>query len=263
MKIKRPILTWIRVCLTALCLLRSVTAFSSITVQRHESTRFPNQRRLDAPSSRGRSLQASQSSILNLFSKSPPPPPQPLSPAATLNAQIRDLASHSTLAGTVRAIFSKLRLTPHKTKLILGGISHAVHWEELLFFYFMGWLFVPALAIPSNFLRNRLFPTRLRTFKKSYTKLIADQIAQASRIGFVVYIVDILKIILQAMGFKMRLLEDSPHFVARSLVSFINYLSTDAGGFCSHISLELTDLNCFSSAPHLSLHGGLLTGLLI
>lgn len=158
---------------------------------------------------------------LNIFVKAvvPPPPLPPPSAAAVFNAQIRELASHSTLAGHLKTIMAKLRLNPKKTKLILGSISQAVHWEELLFFYFMGWLFVPLLALPQNYVRGRFFP-HARPFQKSYSKLIADQLAQASRIGFVVYIVDILEIVLRAMGFKLPCLANSPHIVAQSLMTW-------------------------------------------
>ena len=76
-----------------------------------------------------------------------PPPP---SAAAVLNAQIQQLAKQSTIMGHVRTIFSKLNVSPAKAKMILLGLSRAVHWEELLFFYFMGWMFVPTIAIPSK-----------------------------------------------------------------------------------------------------------------
>ena len=121
------------------------------------------------------------------------------------------------MVGHVRRIFSKLTISPAKAQILVRGISQAVHWEELFFFAFMGWLFVPLIAIPSTFVRERFFADA-RPFKRSYTKLVADQIAQASRIGFVVYIVDILKICLQALGFKIPYLANSPHFVAQSLV---------------------------------------------
>jgi hypothetical protein len=148
-------------------------------------------------------------------SKSPPPlAPPPLSPAAVIERQINEMAKHSTLLGHVRRIFAKFRISPKKAKLILLGIAHAIHWEELLFFAFMGWLFVPLLEMPQTLVRNRFFP-KARPFKKSYTHLVADHVAQLSRIGFIVYITDIIKILLRTLGFKFPQLGDAPHIVAK------------------------------------------------
>jgi len=160
-----------------------------------------------------------KSSILPHFfrAQTPPPPPPPPNPAAVLERQVKEIAKHSTIAGHVSKIFAKLRITPKKAKLILFSISHAIQWEELFCFAFMGWIFVPLLEIPQTYVRRHYFPNAT-PFKRSYTKLIADHIAQISRIGFVVYIVDILKIVLQAMGFKFPQLGVTPHIVAKLLM---------------------------------------------
>ncbi|CAB9504732.1 Mechanosensitive ion channel [Seminavis robusta] len=161
-----------------------------------------------------------QAGLLSFFSKPPSlPPPPPPSAASAINAQMKELAKHSTIAGHVRNIIAKFRISPERAKLILSAMGTAIHWEELFFFYFMGWLFVPlVLEVPNNFIRSRYFPNA-RPFKRSYTRLFGDFLAQASRIGFVVYIVDILKIVLQALGFKFAQLQKSPHIVARSLIT--------------------------------------------
>jgi hypothetical protein len=148
--------------------------------------------------------------------KTPPPPSPPPNPIQT---QIKELAKHSTLAGHLRAILKKLELTPAKTKVILGSISSLVNWEELVFFFFMGWFFVPLIEIPNNYIRKR-FEKALRPFRRSYTKLVADQIAQASQLAFLVYIVDIAKIILQGLGFRWFQTGDIPHIFGKSIFAW-------------------------------------------
>ena len=133
-----------------------------------------------------------------------------------------DLAKHSAILGNLKAVTKKFVMTPTKTRLIWSGICHAIQWEELFFFAFMGWGFVPLLGLPQNVIRDllkhRFGSTTVRPYKRSYTKLIADQLASISRIGVVVYIVDVIKILLQAMGFKFRQLAVAPNVVAKSLV---------------------------------------------
>ena len=158
----------------------------------------------------------------NPFIRKPPPPPPPTlaDPAAMIKKQMVELAKNSALLGNVKAITSKFRMTPAKASMLLSGIAHAIQWEELFFFAFMGWAFVPLLGIPQTLVRDQLVRRgrRVRTFARSYSKLIADNVASISRIGFVVYIADIIKILLQAMGFKYPHLKELPIIVAKSLV---------------------------------------------
>lgn len=156
------------------------------------------------------------------FLNKPPPPLPPPSAATVIQQQMADMAKHSAILGNLKAAILKLHMTRAKTKLIWSGICHAIQWEELFFFAFIGWAFVPLLGMPQtlirNTLRDRFGQKNVKTFKRSYTKVIADQFASISRIGVVVYIVDVIKILLQFMGFKFRQLAVAPNVVAKGLV---------------------------------------------
>jgi len=169
----------------------------------------------------------SRNPLLLSFLSKPSPPSPPPSPAAVIQQQVTEFAKHSSIIGQLKSIITKFVMTPTKTKMILKSISHAIQYEELFFFAFMGWAFVPLLGLPQTVVRDFLIQKgvgggrqRIRSFKRSNTKLIADQIAGISRIGFIVYITDILKLLLLALGFKHPQLKNMPNIVAKSLITW-------------------------------------------
>lgn len=117
--------------------------------------------------------------------------------------EIKVFIQQSALAGTVKRGLSNVRLTPQKTKLIMAGMAHAVHIEELILYFYFGWLFMPTIyAIQSFRHRNReVVQTWTKNLFKKYGTLVADHISQLSKLCFCIYVVDIIKIILQGMGF--------------------------------------------------------------
>lgn len=155
---------------------------------------------------------------LNLFGRAavtaaPPPPP---SASTVLQKQILELADKSALIGNLRAFLSKLSFT--KAVPILIGIARAIHWEELIFYAFMGWAWVPLVAVSQKALHDRWFPRR-RPFAQSYIKIVVESVAQLSRIGFAVYLVDIVKIFLYSLGFQAPTTQNWSDVVSKSLVS--------------------------------------------
>lgn len=154
---------------------------------------------------------------LTLWSPFRPQPPPPPSTSALLQQQIKELAKNSALIGNLRMITSKFSI--EKTKSVGGGILKAVHIDELFFFFFMGWLFVPLLAYPQNYFREKVFKGKFKSFARSYTKLFANAVAQLFQIGFVVYLVDMLEIFLKSMGMKASKLDWS-NTTGKSLFAF-------------------------------------------
>ena len=201
------------------CLAGSVFAFS--TTHHHglcnPSRRYQSSRQI-IPLHAAGAAHAAVSKIPFWAAKPPPPPPP--SAATVIHQQVAELAKHSAILGNLKAVTAKVATNPDKIKLILSGMAHAIEWEELVFFAFMGWGFVPLLGVPQTLLRDFFISKNrdVRPFKRSYTKLVADNVAGISRIGFFVYITDIVKILLIQMGFKFKHLTMLPQVVGKALV---------------------------------------------
>ena len=118
--------------------------------------------------------------------------------------EIKQFIKQSALAGTVKRGFLKARPTPQKTKLIVAGLTHAVHIEELMLYFYFGWLFLPTINAVQTFRHRKRAskPNRAKTFLKRYGYILADHTSQLSKLGFCIYVVDIIKIVLEGMGFE-------------------------------------------------------------
>ena len=156
-----------------------------------------------------------------------------------------DFLKHSTLAGVVKRSATKMFITPEKVKAISNALNQVVQWEELLLIFTLGWLALPALQVPFDSmnlgsLRRRGRP---KVFEETYFHLIFDHISQLAKLAFAVYIVDILKIVLQTLGFNVHIAGNVNHAFAKVL--YTAWLSNRIAVLKRFILAKKTDQNIY------------------
>jgi len=110
-------------------------------------------------------------------------------------------------------------------KNILG----ILHWKGFTVSFLVGWFIVPAMEKPYNLIQQKFGGGKRdleagpapKPYKKSITNLVADHIAQASKIAFSVYVVEALRIALKALGIaNIPHMDVLPHSYMRVAYTF-------------------------------------------
>jgi hypothetical protein len=157
---------------------------------------------------------------------------------------IRGFREHCTLAGHLKQMASKVMITPHKARLIAAGLREVAHTDEIFFFLFLGWFLLPLVELPLKMKQHKQQQNESNheqdsantreqqskereQYQNSMGYCIAHHIAQMSKLAFAVYMVDILKIVLQGMGFEFEHDGELPHAFANVLYTgwIVNRLS--------------------------------------
>ena len=148
--------------------------------------------------------------------------------------EISELAMKPSIMGeSLRNAAGSVITFPREAVTFAKKMCSVLHWKGFSLFLFLGWLLVPTLEKTYNLLQEKMAgrsaekyqdgieDISLKTpYQKSFFFLVLDHIAQASKIAFSVYIVDGLRIGLQALGYKSPLLAKVPHAYMRSAYTF-------------------------------------------
>ena len=132
------------------------------------------------------------------------------SSSQSLQHNVQELASESTVIGTMHHITTKLGML--SSTILTTTVNHVVYWKELSILAFFGWAFVPLVT------GMGVIPKKRRKQRLPYVKLFFRTLAQLSRIGFVVYLVDIMVIVLYALGIQAPMKQNWSEFVSKSMV---------------------------------------------
>lgn len=140
--------------------------------------------------------------------------------SAVPNQVVKAFMEHSTLAGVIRRSAKLITITPEKAKIISEGLSHVVHPEELFFFLALGWFTLPALSMQYDALGMAGRGRRAKPFEDTAVHLVFDNLGQLSKLAFVIYMVDIVKVVVQGMGFQFTTVggggnDNIPHAFAK------------------------------------------------
>jgi hypothetical protein len=100
--------------------------------------------------------------------------------SATKTEMLEEMVSHSTLAGSLKPAIRKLLLSKEEGAHLIQTISKMVHWEDLILILIAGWLVVPSIEIPYNWLG---LPVNIAPFRKTYTFAVADHLQQVAKIA--------------------------------------------------------------------------------
>ena len=136
---------------------------------------------------------------------------------------IKEFRLHSTLAGSVKETMGRFALTQERIAKIWGAIVHVVVWEELIVFFLLGFLL--PYVIRKRHRKKKMAqqeaehdqetdPANLHLSRDSFVK----NVSQMAQVAFVVYLVDIIKLVLQGVGFEFSQSE-LPHAIGNILVS--------------------------------------------
>jgi small-conductance mechanosensitive channel len=136
--------------------------------------------------------------------------------SATKTEMLEEMVSHSTLAGSLKPAIRKLLLSKEEGAHLIQTISKMVHWEDLILILIAGWLVVPSIEIPYNWLG---LPVNIAPFRKTYTFAVADHLQQVAKIALAVYMVDIFKMLCIGSGFEFCQFSKFPHVFAETAYS--------------------------------------------
>ena len=122
---------------------------------------------------------------------------------------LQEMSHHSTLAGGMESVVSKLHLTRAELAELAKSLKETVHVEDLAMFVALGWLSLPAIQLP-----YRSLPVHMQKSLKYWYKMthfFLDHVQQAAKIAVLVYLLDIFKIICIGMGFDFCKMHAFPH----------------------------------------------------
>ena len=118
-----------------------------------------------------------------------------------------------TVGQSVQTAAATLWASPGKSVTFLKELAKVLHWQGFSFFFAMGWFLVPLMEKPYNYFQdNFLLKNKIKNesnsnpnqapkpYQQSKFHALVDHVAQASKIAFSVYVVDTLRIALQAWG---------------------------------------------------------------
>jgi len=129
---------------------------------------------------------------------------------AAAEKTVEDMVRHSTFAGSFKPVIRRLLLSKAEASLLWKALKATTHWEDLALIVLVGWLSVPAMKFTyEHSLSNK-------PFQRSKTYFVTDHLQQIARIAFVIYLVDIVKMICVGMGFDFCKMGAFPHAFAQS-----------------------------------------------
>ena len=128
---------------------------------------------------------------------------------------IQNILQHSTLAGVIKRSATRLMITPEKAKVISEGLAAVVHYEELFFFIVLGWVALPALRMQYDALGMAGRGRKAKRFEDTGLHLVFDNLGQLSKLALLIYIVDMLKVVVQGLGFRWATAGNVPHAFAK------------------------------------------------
>ena len=113
----------------------------------------------------------------------------------SVHSDMRHFMSPKTAAATLVALPTK---TAQAARFV-QQVAQVLHWQGLSFFFGIGWFLVPLMEQPYQYVVNK-DAEDTKSYKDSKVRIVVDHIAQASKIAFSVYVVDALRIAVQALG---------------------------------------------------------------
>mmetsp|Transcript_1741 Transcript_1741/g.3425 ORF Transcript_1741/g.3425 Transcript_1741/m.3425 type:complete len:464 (+) Transcript_1741:253-1644(+) len=126
------------------------------------------------------------------------------------------VAANAVFAGKVRPVLRKLSCSRKQAAAIWKAIRKATQLDEAIFFAVFGWAFVPAVEYFYEFgddknisqaEKDSLTEPTKRDFGTTFLYHVSDHFSQFCRIGLGVLAVDVLEILLAALGFKFERLD--------------------------------------------------------
>jgi len=154
----------------------------------------------------------------------------------------------STLAGALKRGASKLHLTPEKTKIISQNIAKVVEWDELMLLCVVGWLTVPVFQYQHNhrpWRPKRATNIQEQDFHDTTLHLVLDNLSQLAKLAFVIYMVDIAKIIVVGMGFGIsgssNSMNEIPHAFAK--IGYTGWMANRLAAFKRYGLAKYTNQN--------------------
>lgn len=120
----------------------------------------------------------------------------------SVHSDMRLFMSPQTAAASLAALPIKMT----RAASFMKQVAQVLHWQGLSFFWGVGWFLVPLMEQPyQNYVQdtngedaNNNNPTK--SYKNSKFRIVMDHISQASKIAFSVYVVDALRMAVQALG---------------------------------------------------------------
>lgn len=122
-------------------------------------------------------------------------------------------AASVTVGENVRNFAGTLLTSPGKVASALKTVCNVLHWKGFSFFFLVGWFLTPAMEKPYNLVQEAFGgavnsnagqasgdAAPFKPYRKSIFHLVVDHVAQASKIAFSVYVVDAIRMALQALG---------------------------------------------------------------
>ena len=141
---------------------------------------------------------------------------------AAASKTVDHMIQHSTLAGNFKPLIKRLIVSKAEATVLWKALKATTHWEDLALIVLVGWLSVPVMKFTyEHSLSNK-------PFSRSKTFMFTDHLQQIARIAFLVYLVDILKIVCIGMGFDFCSMGAFPHAFAQSAYTLwaINRVTT-------------------------------------
>ena len=147
------------------------------------------------------------------------------------------MAPTATIGENLKNAAESLVNHPGKAVSFVQNLCQVLHWQGFSFFFLMGWFFVPAMERPYHMFQERVLhrhnnvqassteerTTNTKPYRKSRFHLVVDHVAQACKIAFSVYVVDTIRIALQALGISsIPHLTNIPHAYMR--VAYIYWI---------------------------------------
>jgi small-conductance mechanosensitive channel len=150
---------------------------------------------------------------------------------------LEEMRRHATLAGSVRPLLQKLRLSSTELMILTRSIKAIAHWEDLAVILLLGWGTVPALQVPYQWWIVRRRQNKLRkggtidhphhgggasyhrpSFSGSLLKVAGEHVQHVMKIALAVYAVDVVKMACIGIGVSVGgdALAHLPHCFAQS-----------------------------------------------
>lgn len=119
--------------------------------------------------------------------------------------------------------------------LLVNTYYFSVYWEELLFFFVIGWFLMPIVEMPFKIKAQQKAVEKGKTkpgrdeeeYKYYIGYMMFYHVAQMAKLAFLVYLVDIAKVVMQGMGFEFEDGGELPHAFANLIYAgwLINRIS--------------------------------------
>ena len=150
---------------------------------------------------------------------------------------VEDILRTSTLAGQINPLLQRFLLTKEQRKAIWNGICEVATFSDILFLVTVGWALVPTIRLPYESLLST--PTEAApNFRSSTAFYVSQTLAEMARLGLIVYLFDMFKIVLVGAGFHIPRGERLTH--AFSYILYTVWVTTRLSHAKKYLLCKLT-----------------------